>query len=240
MKIVIPMAGEGSRFSEAGYTVPKPLIEVSGKPMIQKVVENLPFDADFIFLVRQEHLDQYNTASLLQEITGNRCQIVPVPGLTKGAACTVLLARDLIDTDEEIFISNSDDLVEFEHRNFDLVRDLTTVDGIIFTFKATHPKWSFVRCDARGHVVEVAEKNPISDNATCGKYYFRKGSDFVAGAERMIAKNIRTNNEFYVCPVYNELIEDGKVLIPFDVHKMWGVGTPEDLKTFLKEAPDDL
>lgn len=236
MKIIIPMAGEGSRFVQAGYALPKPLIDIDGKSMIQRVVENLPFEADFIFVVRQEHLDNYSMESHLRAITNGRCEVVPVERLTEGAACTVLLAKSFIDSEEEFLVSNSDDLVEFDGDGFQKIRNEPSVDGIIFTFGASDPKWSFARCDGAGRIVEVAEKRPISDTATCGKYYFRRGSDFVAGAERMIEKNIRTNNEFYVCPVYNELIEDGKVIVPFDVYKMWGLGTPEDLDAYLDRA----
>jgi hypothetical protein len=104
---------------------------------------------------------------------------------------------------------------------------------MIFTFHDVHPKWSFVKTNSYGFITEIAEKNPISDIATCGIYWYRRGSDFVSAAERMIKKNIRTNNEFYIAPVYNEMIEDGCKLIPFFVHKMHGIGTPEDLNTYL-------
>ena len=110
---------------------------------------------------------------------------------------------------------------------------MTAVDGIVFSFNAVHPKWSFVKMNSRGFVTEVAEKKPISNVATCGIYWYRKGSDFVRYAEQMIEKDIRVNNEFYIAPVYNELIEDGLSLIPFYVHKMYGIGTPEDLNYYL-------
>jgi dTDP-glucose pyrophosphorylase len=234
MKILIPMAGEGSRFAKEGYTFPKPLIDVNGKPMIQSVVENLDFDAEYIFLVREEHMKKYKgMASTLERITNGNYKIVPVDGLTEGAACTALLAKEFIDTDDDLLIANSDQIIEYEIENFKLLKNMISVDGIVFTFNAVHPKWSFVRVNSRGIAVEVAEKNPISNIATCGIYWYRKGSDFVKYAEQMVEKDIRVNNEFYIAPVYNELIEDGKILIPFYVHKMWGIGTPEDLKYYL-------
>jgi dTDP-glucose pyrophosphorylase len=104
---------------------------------------------------------------------------------------------------------------------------------MVFTFNATHPKWSFVKVNTDGFITEVAEKNPISNIATCGIYWYRKGSDFVKYAEQMISKQIRVNNEFYIAPVYNELLKDNKTLIPFYVNKMLGIGTPEDLQIFL-------
>ena len=233
MNILIPMAGEGSRFIKEGYTFPKPLIDVSGKPMIQSVVENLDFDATYIFLVRKEHLEKYEINSLLNVVTNGRAKIIVVDSLTEGAACTALLAKELIDNDEELLIANSDQIVEYSKENFDNLRRLTNTDAVVFTFRAVHPKWSFVKINARGIATEVAEKNPISDIATCGIYYYRKGSDFVNYAETMIENNIRVNNEFYICPVYNELISAGKMLVPFFVHKMHGLGTPEDLKKYL-------
>jgi dTDP-glucose pyrophosphorylase len=235
MKILIPMAGEGSRFAKEGYQFPKPLIDVNGKPMIQRVVENLDFNAEYIFLVRKEHLEKYSgLENTLKQITNNKCKIVIVDKLTEGAACTALLAKDYINDEDDLLIANSDQIIEYEQENFNYLRNLTVLDSIVFCFNAVHPKWSFVKTNARGFVTEVAEKNPISNIATCGIYWYRKGSDYVKYAEQMIQKNIRVNNEFYIAPVYNELINDNKTLIPFYVHKMHGVGTPEDLNSYLK------
>jgi NDP-sugar pyrophosphorylase family protein len=235
MKILIPMAGEGSRFAKEGYTFPKPLIDVNGKPMIQVVVENLDFDATYIFLVRKEHLEKYNgLKTTLDRITNGKFQIVEVDRLTEGAACTTLLAKDLINDDEELLIANSDQVIRYSSENFKLMKSLTPADGIIFTFNALHPKWSFVKVNSRGIITELQEKNPISNIATCGIYWYKKGSDYVKYTEQMINKNIRVNNEFYVAPVYNEYIADGKTLIPFYVDEMYGIGTPEDLNTYLK------
>lgn len=236
MNILIPMAGEGSRFSKEGYTFPKPLIDVNGKPMIQAVVENLDFSANYIFLVRKEHLEKYEgLEDTLYRITNGRCIIVEVDGLTEGAACTALLAKEHIDNDEDLLIANSDQIIEYSPENFNLMKELTNFDAMVYTFEAVHPKWSFVKTNSRGFVTEVAEKKPISNIATCGIYWYRKGSDFVKYAEQMIEKEIRVSNEFYIAPVYNELIKDGCTLVPFYVHSMNGIGTPEDLRSFLEK-----
>ena len=233
MKVLIPMAGEGSRFVKKGYTFPKPLIDVRGKPMIQKVVENLDFISEYIFLVRKKHIQEYaGLVDTLERITNGSYKIVEVDSLTEGAACTALLAKEHINSDEDLLIANSDQFIEYQRQNFISLKDMTSVDAIVWTFNAVHPKWSFVKTNARGYITEVAEKRPISDIATCGMYWYRKGSDFVKYAEQMVEKDIRVNNEFYIAPVYNELIQDKKSLIPFYVHKMWGLGTPEDLVHF--------
>lgn len=230
------MAGEGSRFAKEGYTFPKPLIDVNGKPMIQVVVENLDFDAEYIFVVRKEHLKKYEgLEKTLYRITNNNCKIVEIDSLTEGAACTALLAKNLIDCDDDLLIANSDQVIEYSSVNFKTLKTMTNVDAIVFTFNSVHPKWSFVKTNSRGIVSEVAEKLPISDIATCGIYWYKKGSDFVKYAERMIEKNIRVNNEFYIAPVYNELILDKKTLIPYFVHEMYGIGTPEDLNFYLNK-----
>ena len=235
MKILIPMAGEGSRFVKEGYTFPKPLIDVGGRPMIQTVVENLDFDCEYVFLIRREHLEKYDgLLHTLERITNGKFNHVVVDSLTEGAACTALLAEKYINNDEDLLIANSDQFIQYQAENFKSLKNLTNVDSIVFTFNAVHPKWSFVRTNSRGFVNLVAEKKPISNIATCGIYWYRKGSDFVKYAKQMIEKNIRVNNEFYIAPVYNELLEDGKTLIPFYVHKMWGIGTPEDLRYFLE------
>ena len=233
MNVLIPMAGAGSRFQQAGYTFPKPLIDVEGKPMIQVVVENLGIDANYIFVVQKSHREQYNLDTLLNLISPN-CEIVEVDGITEGAACTALLAKEYIDSDNPLFFANSDQFVEWDSTEFMYKMNETNADGGIVSFRATHPKWSFAKINESGLVTEVAEKNPISDIATVGYYYWKHGSDFVKYAEEMIEKDIRVNNEFYVCPVFNQAIEDNKEIRTFDIPKMWGLGTPEDLKYYLE------
>jgi beta-phosphoglucomutase-like phosphatase (HAD superfamily)/dTDP-glucose pyrophosphorylase len=233
LNVLIPMAGAGSRFQQAGYTFPKPLIEVNGKPMIQVVVDNLNVDANFIFVVQKDHREKYNLDTLLNLITPN-CKIVEVDGLTEGAACTTLLAKEYIDNDAPLLMANSDQFLEWDSNEFMYKMIEQRVDGGIVTFTSTHPKWSFAKVNEIGDVIEVAEKNPISDIATVGVYYWSKGSDYVKYTEQMIEKNVRVNNEFYVCPVFNEAIGDSKIIRTFNIDKMWGLGTPEDLKYYLE------
>jgi len=233
LNVLIPMAGAGSRFEKAGYTFPKPLIEVKKKPMIQVVVENLNIKANFIYVVQKSHREKYNLDALLSLITPG-CKIVETEGMTEGAACTALLAKDYINSDAPLFFANSDQFVEWDSNEFLYKMNETDADGGIVSFTATHPKWSFAKVDEQGLVTEVAEKKPISDIATVGYYYWKHGSDFVKYSEQMIEKDIRVNGEFYVCPVFNEAILDNKQIRTFNVNGMWGLGTPEDLNYFLE------
>ena len=230
MNIVVPMAGAGSRFEKAGYSFPKPLIEVKGQPMIAKVVENLDLQGTYIFLVQKAHYDQYNLESLLKMIAPG-CKIGQIDGVTEGAACTVLKAKEFIDNDEQLIIANSDQWIKWN--SFETISSFNDADGGILTFKSVHPKHSFAKVDGYGFVTEVAEKNPISSDATVGIYHWKRGSDWVKYAEQMIEKNIRTNIEFYVCPVYNEAIQAGLKIKAGLVDEMWGMGTPEELNNFL-------
>jgi len=232
MNVLIPMAGAGSRFAQAGYTFPKPLIEVEGKPMIEVVVDNLNMEAHFIFIVQKDHYEKYNLKYLLNLIAPN-CDIVQVDGITEGAACTTLLAKEFINNDEPLVIANSDQYVEWNSNECMYAFSADQIDGGILTFEAHHPKWSYARVGDDGFVAEVAEKKVISTDATVGIYYWKQGSDYVKYAEQMIEKNIRVNNEFYVCPVFNEAIGDGKKIRVKQVENMWGIGTPEDLEYFL-------
>ena len=233
LNVLIPMAGAGSRFEQAGYTFPKPLIDVKGNPMIQLVVDNLNIKANYIYVVQKKHREKYNLDTLLNLITPG-CKIVETEGVTEGAACTALLAKEYINLENPLFFANSDQFVEWDSNEFMYKMNETDADGGIVSFRATHPKWSFAKVNEEGLVTEVAEKNPISDIATVGYYYWKHGSDFVKYAEQMIEKDIRVNNEFYVCPVFNQAIEDGKKIRTFDIPKMWGLGTPEDLKEYLE------
>lgn len=232
LNILVPMAGLGSRFKDAGYTFPKPLIEVGNMPMIQAVVESLNIKANYIYIVQKEHFDQYNLSYLLNLITP-KCKIVVIDGITEGAAITALKAKDAIDNDNPLLIVNSDQIVKWDSKGFMDFMFNKKADGGIATFKSIHPKWSYAKVDADGLVTEVAEKKPISNLATVGIYYWKNGSSFIKYAESMIDKDIRTNNEFYICPVFNEAILDNKKIFTFDVEEMWGVGTPEDLKQYI-------
>lgn len=234
LNVLIPMAGAGSRFEKAGYTFPKPLIDVEGEPMIKLVSENINMDANFIYIVQKSHREKYNLDTLLN-LVSPKCKIVEVDGITEGAAVTTLLAKELIDNDSPLVMANSDQFIDWDSNEFMYKMSETNADGGIVTFKATHPKWSFAKLDENGYVTEVAEKNPISDIATVGIYYWSKGSDYVKYAEQMIERNVRVNNEFYVCPVFNEAIGDGKKIRTYEIQTMWGLGTPEDLNVYLNK-----
>lgn len=238
IEIVIPMAGLGSRFSEAGYQDPKPFIQVDGKPMIQWVVENLSsqlYRTHFTFIVNRLHLESYRMDEKLSKMIPG-CNIVPVPGKTEGAACTVLLAMDEIAQDRPLLIANSDQYVDINIDDFLSSALSPSKDGLIMTFPATDKKWSYAKLNAQGLVSEVAEKKPISQNATVGIYFFKTARSFVDACHSMIRLDQRTNGEFYVCPVYNEFIRaGGKVgIFPISADAMHGLGTPEDLNYFLK------
>jgi len=232
LNVLIPLAGLGSRFSDAGYIFPKPLIEINGKPMIQVVVENLNIDANFIFIIQEEHNEKYNLKKVLEILKPN-CKVIFTDGLTEGAACTTLLAKEYIDNEKPLLIANSDQFINWDQNEAMYYFTTTEADGGILTFESSHPKWSYARLDESGLVDLVAEKEPISQNATVGVYYWKKGEDYVNYAEKMIDSDKRVNNEFYVCPVYNEAITDGKKILIKNVEKMWGIGTPEDLNYFL-------
>lgn len=236
MIVLIPAAGGGRRFLEQGFSFPKPLIDVNGEPMLKRVIENLDFrDARHVFVLQNSHREKYNIDAMLNTVSPG-CEIMGIDGLTEGAADTALLARHLIDCNDELLIANSDQLVEFSHVNFDVLRKHSAADAAVFTFGATHPKWSFVKLDEDLRVNEVAEKRPISSIATCGIYWWRRGRDFVRSADEMIAKNDRTNGEFYIAPTLQHLINSGACVLPFFVHAMHGLGTPEDLEAYMRLA----
>lgn len=237
LNIVIPMAGHGSRFSRAGYVDPKPLIPVLGKPMIELVIDNLKPSCDhrFIFICQAEHLHNYPLRSLL-ETKAPGCQIIEVGAVTEGAACTVLLAKSCIDNADQLMIANCDQYIDVDINKY--LDGLTTnVDGLIMTMKEKSDKWSYIELNSQNKITRVVEKEVVSEEATVGIYNYQHGADFVYAAERMIEKNFRVNNEFYVAPAYNEMILAGKNITYFNIGTlgagMHGLGTPEDLEIFL-------
>ena len=234
LNIVVPMAGRGSRFVQAGYKMPKPLIDVHGHYMIEYVTQNLTPNIEhrFIYICQQEHLEKFDLANKLEEIAPG-CIVLTVDHITEGAACTVLLAEKYIDNDDALMIANSDQYVDTDINDY--LNALKEYDGLIMTMPADDPKWSFIKYNDQGLVTMVREKEVISSEATVGIYNYRHGKDFVKFAHQMIEKNIRVNNEFYVAPVYNEMIDAGmKIKFNNVGAKMYGLGVPEDLDLFLK------
>jgi NDP-sugar pyrophosphorylase family protein len=238
LNIVIPMAGAGSRFASKGYLQPKPLIPINGMPMIQVVINNLRPECShrFIFICQEKHVREYQLDRLLPAWAPG-CQIIGLDGLTQGAACTVLAARDLINTEDELMIANSDQYVDVDINIYLEKMRQDNLEGLIMTMAADDPKWSFVGLNHEHLVTRVVEKEVISNEATVGIYNFRQGKDFVSSADRMIEKDLRVNNEFYVAPVYNELIENNKRIGIYNIGKeadgMYGLGIPVDLELFL-------
>lgn len=230
--VLIPMAGLGSRFAENGYSLPKPLIKIFGKPMIQHVVESLDIDGHYIFLVQKDHRVKYHLDDVLDGVAPG-CSIVEVDGLTEGAASTSLLAKDLINNDTPLVIANSDQIISWNSVGF--LEVLGVSDGVTAVFEADDPKWSYVEV-SNGSVTHVAEKEVISTEANVGVYGWARGSEYVTYAEQMIVDNARTNNEFYIAPVYNWAIADGKLIYRYNVYEMHGVGTPEDMNEYIRTA----
>jgi dTDP-glucose pyrophosphorylase len=238
LNIVIPMAGHGSRFAKAGFTLPKPLIPVNGTPMIKVVIDNLTPQQPhrFIFICQAAHLEQFDLAQKLR-LWAPGCEILTVDQVTEGAACTVLLARHLINSADPLMIANCDQYVDCDINAYLDTLTQQNLDGLIMTMTADDPKWSFVRF-ANDAIVEVVEKQVVSNEATVGIYNYARGADFVQAAERMIAADLRVNNEFYVAPAYNMMIAGGAKLGVYNIgaveNGMYGLGTPEDLAVFLR------
>lgn len=239
INIVIPMAGLGSRFLNAGYKTPKPLIPIHGVPMIRLVIENTrpKINHRFIFICQRQHIKDFDLTHKLKAWAPS-CEIIEIDGITEGAACTVLTARELIDTETPMIIANSDQFVTASIDDY--IQKSKQCDGLIMTMYGDDPKWSYAELGQHGLVKRVAEKEVISNSATVGIYHFKSGKKLVAAADEMIRKNLRVNNEFYVAPIYNELIKDGAEIQTFDVEAaqggMHGLGTPSDLEKFLNHS----
>lgn len=236
LNILIPMAGLGSRFARAGYLRPKPLIEVHGVAMIRLVIDNIRPKTShrFIFIIQRAHDEPYTLSENLR-LWAPGCVVVQIDGQTEGAACTALAAETLIDSEDALMIANSDQFIDTDIDAYLAGMQSGDLDGLIMTMPATDPKWSYASLDADGLVTRVVEKQVISDNATVGIYNFAHGRNFVSGARRMIARDRRTGGEFYVAPVYNELIEDDARIGVYDIgaDAMHGLGIPNDLNAFL-------
>jgi dTDP-glucose pyrophosphorylase len=235
MQILLPMAGAGRRFAEMGYDKPKPLIDVEGKPMITRVIENLGYENDYIFLIQKEHMKKYYLDFYDAFNKVNSYKIVEIDGITEGAACTALLGERFIIPENPLMIANTDQIMEWNRLDFYDTFYKSDADGMIFTFKSLSNKHSYAKLDSLDkYVLEVAEKQVISNNATVGVYLWRYACDFTMAAEEMIERNIRTNNEFYICPTYNINIAKGAKIETYFIRNHHPIGTPEELENYLE------
>ncbi len=238
INIVVPMAGRGSRFADAGYALPKPLIDVAGKPMIERVIENLRPTGPhrFVFITLAEHQDAFSLEQRLTEWAPG-CTVIPIEGVTRGAAETVLYASKVIDQGP-LVIANSDQWVDTDLTAF--YASLTQFDGSILTMRSQDPKWSYVRRE-ENVITEVVEKVVVSDEATVGIYGYAEADLFFSAARRMIAEENLSNGEYYVAPTYTYLADSGRditaISIGAESDGMWGLGTPDDLDVFLRIGP---
>jgi len=234
MNIVVPMAGRGSRFADAGIETPKPLIDVAGEPMLTWALKSLAGieASQMIFIILREHDQTYGLSSLLREHYPE-AEIVLLPDVTEGQLATVLAARDLIDSDEDVLIANCDTYIVSDLAQAIQQRP-PEIAGIISVADMPGDRWSFVRTDAQGRAVEVAEKVRISPHASTGFYYFSSGKQLVTVGSEMIERGEKTRGEYYVIPVYQKYIERGWRVTIAPVREMWDMGTPEALAAFKK------
>jgi len=207
MNVLVPMAGSGDAFIKKGYHYPKNIVEITGKPLVQHVYENLSGipGARFIFIVKKEEVEKFHLDNILRLLNPD-CQIIILDDDTSGAACSALLAIEYINNELPLVIANGDQIICSEIGKIINHFQQRDVDGGIVTFESLHPRWSYVRIDENGSVVETAEKRPISKYATAGVYYFKKGKDFLESTMDMIRKDASVEGKFFVCPVYNEMI----------------------------------
>ncbi len=212
MNVLVLLGGPSTQFEQAGHVYPKPLIEVGGAPMIERVIDcYAPLvgdDGQFIFVVRRQDDQRYHLGSVIRLLVPSAV-VIQMPEATGGAACTALLAIDHIGNDTPLVICNGDQIVEADLASAIADFRARQLDGGVIAFRAVHPRWSYVRCDESGLVVEASEKRPISQLATAGVYYYRRGLDFVLAAGESIKKDAHVDGAFYVCPTYNELILQG-------------------------------
>ena len=236
MNIIMPMAGKGLRLLNAGYNLPKPLVEVNGKTIAEWAINTIGLKGNFIFCCKEEHVEKFDLDEKLLKILPD-CKIVIIDKDTEGTADTILHASEYIDNDNELFISDSDHCMIWNHSGFEREIRKRKLDACVMVYPddQTSNAYSYVKLNEEGFVTEAAEKIPISNIAAAGMHYYKKGSDFVKYANRMIEKNIRFNNEFYVTPVYNEFIIDDKKIIKFPIEKKWPMGSPEEIKNFLEK-----
>lgn len=242
LQILMPMAGKGSRFAAAGYTTPKPFIDVDGLMMFQRVIENLtpPVPHRWVIVARESDLAGVELRELASAVTDAPVTVLVQYEDLPGAVCTTLLALAELDPAHPLLIVNCDQWVRVDMGRF--IASLANADACIMTMETDgDPKWSYIQRDSEGQVCRVVEKQPVSREGTVGLYLFARAGSYFSAAQQMCDANDRVNNEFYVAPVHNYLIGAGGRVVTHHVgsvrSSMWGLGTPDDLELFLKDSP---
>lgn len=229
------MAGRGSRFNGSGYDRPKPLIEVNGTPMFilaLKSLQNVEY-SEIIFVTLKEHEDNYKVSEWIKSYITSPYNIVTLDDITEGQLCTVMAAKNYIDSDEDILIISSDTIV-LSDIGIDIKTKPKACEGLISVANMPGDRWSFAKTNEQGVVIEVAEKVRISDHASTGLYYFSNGRKFCAISEELINNNERTRGEFYVIPVYQKYISQDNYVGITLANTMYDLGTPASLEEYLK------
>ncbi len=244
MNILLLFSGSDTSFRESGYEYPKNLIEINGKPLLQNVLESLDSNIlknnKLIFAIKKEEIDRYHT-SMVAKLLYPKATIISVPNATAGAVCTALLAVEYIDNDEPLLIVNGDIIIQRPLEPIIASFKNSDADGGAITFQSVHPRWSYVKCDETGIIIEAAEKRPISRMATAGIYYYKRGDDFVSASKELIKKNAQTDGKFYICPVFNEMILKQKKLRIFEIESKcyFSLATPKGIESYQKAiAPE--
>lgn len=240
MNFVIPMAGYGQRFADAGYKVPKMLIEAHGKTLLEWSIDSLPLAlcTRLVCILLAEHERQHNLSQHITALYGNRAEIRFhfLEQVTRGQAETVLLSKPLIDESRDLLVFNIDTFFHSESLAEKLLRK--DIDGVLGAFESTEPRFSFAVVDeVTGLVTRTAEKEVISHHALTGLYHFRRPADFFEAATYYITNDIRVNNEFYIAPMYNYLIAQGRKFVVDEAAEHHILGTPAELKQFLDLEP---
>ena len=234
------MAGRGVRFVKAGYkTLPKPLIELNGHPMIWHAVKTLDAPGNYIFVVLKEHLANFPQLEPLLLSLAENVKIITTEYTTEGPASSCLLAKNLINNNSPLLIANCDQIMQWNFKEFLKFCHDGGADGVIVTYTSSHKKNSFIKTDNNNNVVEVKEKIPISNIATIGIYWWRKGRFFVDSSLSMIKQNERYNNEFYVGPAYNQILKNSRLVSYYHVAEPFLIGTPEDLEKYLRSKKNE-
>ena len=233
--ILIPAAGLGSRFQKRGFKLQKPLIELENKTLIEHAVSSLDIEGNYIFVIRK--LDNNINIELITALRNIQpeCKIIEIDYVTEGSASTCYLAKEFIDNDDELIISNCDQILKWDSKKF--LEYSSNYDCSVLTYKSNEDKNSFIKTDENNKGIEIREKEVISDNALVGVHYFKKGSDFIKSYEHIFNNNIKFKNEYYVSTVCNHLINEGKEVVnyPFQEKELYySTGTPEDYFKYMR------
>jgi dTDP-glucose pyrophosphorylase len=234
MNIIIPMAGNGQRFIDAGYKEDKPFVKIFNKPMFRIAIENLNISGHYYLLVKLKHMQRI-LSQLKFLPQDSQYTVIPIKKRVNGSTAACLTLCETIMPNEPLIVANCDQIIDWNSVDFLKFCELCTAEGVVTTFKANSAQHSYARENEDGQVIEIKEKQVISNDALCGVHFWNRADMAFWSFQKALEGPPHYNGEYYIAPTYNEIIKLDGLVLQYKTNGMVVLGTPHQLEEYISE-----